>query len=490
MRITSYINNLHPSHEGLYAAIEELISLAIKPWNACLVRGQRGWKDDLNNGQLGPVPVRIITYGVEWENELPEWALAFRVPSEIRIRLYHKAQEEVNSLRHKNDQTKKGRKRYRVAQNSLAEFTDVAGKEDMELPPPDSDLWQRAREYLELPADGSKISVEVPEDWVISPWDSLRHKAERVVRWKHSEPGTAFSYEERKTGRHNDRAVVDVVRHRNNWRQSPPYKPVLPPHTPNTVALQDTMQGLQVIVQMGNIDLTPQTPSYPGGPWDLEGQLNEHIAAVAVFAYSVANITEPRIAFRQHTSLTGCFYQFCEELYTTGYHWRSPAARRVGKSFGKEGSALAAVLGYAPEELMSDNFGARSWQDMGSVETRQGRLVAFPGVVEHRLEPFRLVDSTKPGHYRAAKLFLVDPHYRVCSTRNVPPQQHHWWAREVGGDLASIGLPREIVDAILEGIDSWPMGTAEARQRREEIIKEHNWNKLIRLGVMPGPSFS
>lgn len=86
IRVTSYINNLHPLHKGLYHAIEKLISLAIKPWNDCLIKGQRGFDDLRNCGQLGPVPLRIITYGIEWDNELPEWALAFRVPSETRKR--------------------------------------------------------------------------------------------------------------------------------------------------------------------------------------------------------------------------------------------------------------------------------------------------------------------------------------------------------------------------------------------------------------------
>lgn len=81
VQVTSYINNLHPAHKGLYQAIEKLISMATKPWNDYLVKGHSGWDDQFNQGQLGPVPLRIITYGVEWENELPEWALAFRVPT-------------------------------------------------------------------------------------------------------------------------------------------------------------------------------------------------------------------------------------------------------------------------------------------------------------------------------------------------------------------------------------------------------------------------
>lgn len=54
---------------------------------------------------------------------------------------------------------------------------------------------------------------------------------------------------------------------------------------------------------MENIELTPDSGSYKGTDWRMEGQLNEHLVAAAVFAYDVANITEPRIAFRQNTKL-------------------------------------------------------------------------------------------------------------------------------------------------------------------------------------------
>lgn len=54
VRITSYINNIHPTRSrSLYHSIESLISLAIKPWNDCLLFGKKN----------GRVPMRIRTYG-------------------------------------------------------------------------------------------------------------------------------------------------------------------------------------------------------------------------------------------------------------------------------------------------------------------------------------------------------------------------------------------------------------------------------------------
>lgn len=63
------------------------------------------------------------------------------------------AQENANSC--KDNQTKEDRKKHRNVQKRRLSFTDVAGKEDKQLPPPDSDLWQKVKEHLELPEDES-----------------------------------------------------------------------------------------------------------------------------------------------------------------------------------------------------------------------------------------------------------------------------------------------------------------------------------------------
>ena len=38
-------------------------------------------------------------------------------------------------------------------------------------------------------------------------------------------------------------------------------------------------------------------------------------------------------------------------------------------------------------------------QNLGRVLTDEGRLVVFPNVLQHRVEPFRLRDPSKPGTY-------------------------------------------------------------------------------------------
>jgi hypothetical protein len=67
----------------------------------------------------------------------------------------------------------------------------------------------------------------------------------------------------------------------------------------------------------------------------------------------------------------------------------------------------------------------------------------------------------------------VDPYYRVCSTRNLPPQQHEWWASAVGRELATLGLPQEIIDQIMKHTENWPMGMDVAGWHRDQLVQDH-----------------
>lgn len=98
--------------------------------------------------------------------------------------------------------------------------------------------------------------------------------------------------------------------------------------------------------------------------------------------------------------------------------------------------------------------------------TPQGRLLAFPNTLQHKVEPFELVDKTRPGHRRFLVLWLVDPHYRICSTRNVPPQQESWWAETE----TKPGAP-EGTSAGGEAADG-RMSLEEAKELRLELMAE------------------
>ena len=93
------------------------------------------------------------------------------------------------------------------------------------------------------------------------------------------------------------------------------------------------------------------------------------------------------------------------------------------------------------------------------------------------MSPFELADATKPGHRRFIALWLVDPHKRIISTANVPPQQLSWWAESLVGtnsesstDAApTMDLPPEIVSILQEKGAPVPPSGAEGRLSEELV---------------------
>jgi hypothetical protein len=65
-------------------------------------------------------------------------------------------------------------------------------------------------------------------------------------------------------------------------------------------------------------------------------------------------------------------------------------------------------------------------QELGSISTHEGRLLTFPNTLQYRVSPFSLMKKSKYGHRNALVLYLADPHIRIISSANVPPQRDTW----------------------------------------------------------------
>ncbi|TFK62410.1 hypothetical protein BDN72DRAFT_827517 [Pluteus cervinus] len=227
------------------------------------------------------------------------------------------------------------------------------------------------------------------------------------------------------------------------------------------VDLQDEFRktGLQVIVKLANIVLTPERPVYEGGTWHVEGQLNEHICATALYYYDSENITRSHLAFR-HVVEPSKYNQSIR--YEQGDHdW------------------LQAIFGCAQE--------GRGVQEIGSVETRQGRLVTFPNTFQHQVQPFKLADPTKPGHRKLLAMFLVDPTIKIISTANVPCQQRDWWKQEVcepENQSRISDLPGELQESIFNQVEGFPMSMDEAKRIRLELMAERSKFRVEQDKVM------
>ncbi|RHZ64568.1 DUF4246 domain-containing protein [Aspergillus thermomutatus] len=273
-------------------------------------------------------------------------------------------------------------------------------------------------------------------------------------------------------------------------------RPVKPPETgplslwldrlrgENPIDLRTTFRdrGLQVIVKMANIELTPETPTYIGTPWHFEGLLvsliapsslfaicpmtgcmictkqekshadrksqNEHICATAIYNYSCENVTAPTISFRQRLSLDWLHENYFDKGF--GLPW------------------LPQVFGCDEEE--------KQVVVLGEVSCPEGRLVTFPNMFQTSLASVDLVDPRKPGHCKSLVVHLVDPYVRIISTANVPPQRADWWdgfniRRDV---LAQKGLPVELQDMVLDYLEPYPLTIEEARELRLNLQRERN----------------
>lgn len=475
VKITSYINNLHTEYTDIYRGIEKLISAAIEPWNECLIKGKKPHK--ANQTQRGPVPLRIVTFGVIWKNELPEWALAFNTRRQESIERYMEAKIVLDSFPENvqgKEKERRGKAQRRIWRTPWLEGSILA-------PEPTDETWRLAREYLESPEPELSAPTVLPEGWEKNVWELICEKTDKHEYWEHPQPGLTFSYDDWKAGRNVDRAIVNMISAASNYREASPLKG--PNHERYKVQIQDEFrqQGLQVIVELGGIELTPQSPSFSGSAWQLEGHMNEHIVATAMYTYDVSNVTPCRIGYRQETPLCFSIYRYQSNL---GIRCKLDAPNthhaKSNRSKLAEVDALAQTFGLEWDDLDEDMPGnAAPYQTLGSVEMRQGRLITFPNVIENRLEPFELVDPTQNGHHRYITLYLVDPNYRICSTRNVPPQQHEWWAEAVSPVLMEKGLPRELADKIT-ALCARQISDRKARKVKETKEKEIGWSNMMR----------
>lgn len=104
---------------------------------------------------------------------------------------------------------------------------------------------------------------------------------------------------------------------------------------------------------------------------------------------------------------------------------------------------------------------------LGDVVTKEGRLLVFPNVLQHQVQPFTLADKTRPGHRKIVALFLVDPAVRVPSTATVPPQQKGWRKASALDER----LPAELSQMVYDNL-TVPYGLDKAKELRQELIEE------------------
>ncbi|CAK7237879.1 hypothetical protein SBRCBS47491_010188, partial [Sporothrix bragantina] len=432
VRITSYINNLHPiRHYALYRDIEVCIAAAIPAWNEVLLLRSKGPHPSHFQGRDPP---RIRTFGTTWSPPPPAWAAGL------------KALDEAPD---------KSTPEYQAARAQVLAY----------LCEPENPLAVRTPWYER------NLDVDYKVSYAAS------QKYNYIKAWDHPEPGISFTYEQWKAGE----ASAPVVLPSKELRVK------LADHEYYTVSLADTFQaqGLQVVVEIRSLELQPGDIA-PRTSWQLTGTLNDHIVATAVVYFASENVTADSAAFdvRVEPDIDPLLYNL-DPRGGAPYHpcW-----------------ALADVYGVVPEPApgqdSSPDFSGfvPATQELGTVLAPDGRLVVYPNAVQHRLRTLALQDPTRLGRRRFLMLHLVDPYYRVVSTRNVPPQQRAWWTAAGWDriDWAARNMPPELVCMIGDDVFAapWPPSPEKAhrlwtRARREQdAVQGATFSKMYKSRFM------
>ncbi|KFZ18182.1 hypothetical protein V501_01338 [Pseudogymnoascus sp. VKM F-4519 (FW-2642)] len=225
------------------------------------------------------------------------------------------------------------------------------------------------------------------------------------------------------------------------------------------------------------------------------------IVATAIYFYDVENTTaaEMKISFRQRAYMD-----------QGGYHYNRSDWPAFPSKFEVPREDIESMLGFKEKS----NLFALTTQGIGYISAVQGRLITWPSTLQYRFEQATLADSASeipssssprspsppppsstptasksalsavPGYCRFVMLSLVDPHYRICSTRNVPPQEHAWWAGEVHNILALCRIPLEVAVMITEMTGGWPVGVDEVRLQQEQLLRERKWAERAFTEIM------
>ncbi|RVD83576.1 uncharacterized protein DFL_007960 [Arthrobotrys flagrans] len=203
----------------------------------------------------------------------------------------------------------------------------------------------------------------------------------------------------------------------------------------------------KVIVKLANIVLTPDKPIYKGGNWHVEAMLNERIVATGIYYYDQENVTDSRLAFR----------------------------RTVGNVPNWEGAEILEQHSDWPI-VFNMSSESQSWavQEIGQIETKKNRAIAFPNIYQHQVQPFTLLDRTKPGYRKILVFFLCDPSNEdLPTTGTVAPQQPEFRV-EIENMLRKgpMGkMPEEVFRMVSKMVPE-VMGREEAERGRKELMRE------------------
>ncbi|KAJ2738840.1 hypothetical protein GGI20_006213, partial [Coemansia sp. BCRC 34301] len=107
-------------------------------------------------------------------------------------------------------------------------------------------------------------------------------------------------------------------------------------------------------------------------------------------------------------------------------------------------------------------------QELGDVEIKDRRCLAFSNILQHKVPELKLVDKNKSGHCKMLTFYFVDPSTRIPSTAIVPPQQQDWHFKYILASEPFRSLPGLVVDGIMDKV-GFPISLKEAKRLRPKV---------------------
>ena len=240
--------------------------------------------------------------------------------------------------------------------------------------------------------------------------------------------------------------IYDEWERLHKWPVVPDPEPFKPQPDDERTTYSLKGRTLQVIVKLANIVLTPETPTYPGGAWHVEGMGNESIVATGLYYYACDNITESRLSFR---TVVGTEESASDMPYEQS-----------------DNRGYSVVFGFAN--------GNEQNQNLSHIVAEEDKCVAFPNIYQHHVDEFKLADPTKPGYRKILCFFLVNPNHRILSTTDVPPQQADWAIEELEKADALRKLPQELFDMVASHVREGTITREQAEADRDALMKERS----------------
>lgn len=268
-KLTSYINNAHPvEHRALYPIIEQLVDLALPMLSAAYDRVMT-WSTCNDNTVIYSHRKRIQCDTSERYCTVPEYCKGEDGPGHCQS--------------------------WKAPASALPEGMTDDDDDYWEL----SEAWFHSTHPVEQPDASSYVFPGIRGYQTTGPWFPTAKRvpvgpadAETIAAAKAAdeERNAAFSATKSAWEADKDGDIAERLEKVANAAEDERIAAIAKP--------LGTDHRLQVIVKLANIHLTPENPSYPGGSWHFEGQINEHICATALFYYDNHNVTESRLAFR------------------------------------------------------------------------------------------------------------------------------------------------------------------------------------------------